>query len=396
MTIAIVGSGIAGLGAAYALSRAHEVELFEREREVGGHVHTVDRDSLPLDMGFIVHNTRNYPLLTRLYRELGIATRSSEMSFSVACACGLEWSSRRPWRAGPALLREIVRFLRTAREAETGGRTLERFARDEGYSDAFRRHYLVPMTAALWSTAPGRALDFPADLLIRFFDNHGMLGLRRHRWRTVVGGSRTYVRAALGRIRGRVRTGLPVRAVERTGGGVVVRTADGEARRFDAVVLATHAPDALALLADASAEERRLLGSFSVTENDVVLHTDAGLLPRRPGARSSWNYHLPSCGDRIGLPTMTYSLNRLQGLETEEQYCVTLNRTGEIDPARVIRRLRWAHPEMTRASLAAQAGLHVLNGPRNTAFCGAWQGNGFHEDGLASGLRAALALGVRW
>lgn len=395
MTIAIVGTGIAGLGAAYALSAVHDVELFEREAAVGGHAHTVEADSLALDMGFIVHNEPNYPLLTRLYRELGVATQSSEMSFSVGCGCGLEWSSRRPWLAGPRLLREILRFLRTAGEADTAGRSLERFVRDEGYSAGFRCHYLVPMTAALWSTAPRRALEFPAETLIRFFDHHGMLGLRRHRWRTVVGGSRASVVALLARLRGRVHAQLPVRAVERTRGGAVVHTADGEARRFDAVVLATHAPDALALLADPSAEERRLLGAFADTRNEVVLHTDERLLPRRPGARASWNYRLPSCADALARPAMTYSLNRLQRLPAGRQYCVTLNRTDEIDPARVLRRVRWAHPQVTPESVAAQAELHRLNGPRATAFCGAWQGNGFHEAGLASGLRAAAALGVR-
>jgi predicted NAD/FAD-binding protein len=359
-------------------------------------VHTVEHDSQALDVGFIVHNVPNYPRLTRLFRELGVATQPSEMSFSVACACGLEWSSRRPWRAGPALLREIVRFLRTAHEAEADGRTLDRLVRDEGYSPGFRRHYLVPMTAALWSQAPAAALDFPAATLIRFFENHGMLGLRRHRWRTVVGGSTAYVRAALERIGGRLHLGLPVRAVERGGGGVVLRTADGAARRFDAVVIATHAPDALALLADPTPDERRLLGSFQVTENDVVLHTDPGFLPGRSSSRASWNYQSGRCADGAAAPTMTYYLNRLQRLESGRDYCVTLNRTDEIAPERVIRRVRWAHPQVTRASVAAQPELPALNGPGATAFCGAWQGNGFHEDGLASGLRAAGALGVRW
>lgn len=396
MTIAVVGTGVAGLGAAYALSRVHDVELFERGGSAGGHVHTVDHDSQALDVGFIVHNVPNYPRLTRLFRELGVATQPSEMSFSVSCACGLEWSSRRPWRAGPALLQEIVRFLRTAHEAEADGRTLERLVRDEGYSPGFRRHYLVPMTAALWSQAPALALDFPAATLIRFFEHHGMLGLRRHRWRTVVGGSTAYVRAALARIGGRLHLDLPVRAVERSSGGVVLRTGDGAERRFDAVVIATHAPEALALLADPTPEERRLLGSFAVTENDVVLHTDPGFLPESHGSRASWNYQSGRCADGAASPTMTYYLNRLQRLDAGRDYCVTLNRTDEIAPERVIRRLRWAHPQVTRASAAAQPELPSLNGPGATAFCGAWQGNGFHEDGLASGLRAAEALGVRW
>jgi uncharacterized protein len=201
MTIAIIGTGIAGLGAAYALSQLHEVELFEAGGHAGGHSNTVTHGSLQLDTGFIVHNERNYPQLTRLLSELGVATQPSEMSFSMSCGCGLEWSSRRPWRAGAGLLREIVRFLRTAGAAETEGKSFDVFLRDEGYSDSFRWHYLVPMTSALWSTAPGDALEFPASYGIDFFRNHGMLGLRRERWRTVTGGSRAYVRALLDHVR---------------------------------------------------------------------------------------------------------------------------------------------------------------------------------------------------
>lgn len=396
MKIAVVGTGIAGLGAAYALSRLHEVELFEANAYAGGHVHTVTVGSHEVDTGFIVHNEPNYPRLTRLYRELGVRTQETAMSFSCECRCGTTWSSRRPWGAGPALGAEILRFLRTAPAADVEGKTFDAFLRDEGYSDRFRWHYLVPMTAALWSTAPARALDFPAAYGIRFFGNHGMLGLRRHRWRTVVGGSRAYVRALLGRAGARLHLGRPVRSLARVGGRVELRTADGEARRFDGVVVATHAPQALALLADPSAEERRLLGAFRTTPNETVLHTDERLLPRRPADRAAWNYQSPGCRVHAPLPTLTYSMNRLQRLEAEVEYCVTLNRTGEIDPARIVRVIRYEHPQMTFASLAAQAELPRLNGPRATAFCGAWQGSGFHEDGLASGLRAAAAFGARW
>jgi predicted NAD/FAD-binding protein len=396
MKIAVVGTGIAGLGAAYALSRAHEVELFEANGYAGGHVHTVTVGSHEVDTGFIVHNEPNYPFLTRFYRELGVRTQETVMSFSCECRCGSVWSSRRPWRAGPVLLREILRFLRTAGAAETDGKTFDAFLRDEGYSDRFRWHYLVPLTSALWSTAPGRALEFPAAYGIRFFGNHGMLGLRRHRWRTVAGGSRAYVRAALDRIGARIHLHLPVRSVTRTRGEVELRTDDDEARRFDGVVVATHAPQALALLADPSEEERRLLGAFRTTPNETVLHTDERLLPRRNGDRAAWNYQSPGCRVHAGLPTLTYSMNRLQRLDAEVEYCVTLNRTEEIDPEKVVRVLRYDHPQMTFASLAAQPQLPRLNGPRATAFCGAWQGFGFHEDGLAAGLRAAAAFGVRW
>jgi len=396
MKIAVIGTGVAGLGAAYALSRVHDVDLFEANEYAGGHTHTVSVDSHELDTGFIVHNETNYPRLTRLFAELGVRTQPSEMSFSVSCGCGLEWSSRRPWLAGQRLLREIVRFLRTARPEQGQGRTLDAYVRDEGYSDRFRWHYVVPMTAALWSTAPGPALDFPVEYAIRFFDNHGMLGFRRHRWRTVTGGARTYVRAVLERVGGRLHVGAPVRALTRTGGGVELRTDDGDARRFDGAVVATHAPQALALLTDPSEDERRLLGVHRTTSNETVLHSDVRFIPRRVGARSAWNYQSPGCGVHAGSPTMTYFLNRLQKLDGEEAYCVTLNRTDEIAPEKVIEVIRYTHPQVTFESLASQAELPLLNGPRATAFCGAWQGNGFHEDGLASGVRAAEAFGVRW
>jgi len=396
MNIAIIGTGIAGLGAAYALSRLHEVELFEAGPTAGGHAHTVTHDSLDLDTGFIVHNAPNYPNLTRLFRELGVATQESEMSFSVSCGCGLEWSSRRPWRAGPRLLREIARFLRTAGSADAAGKTFDRFLRDERYSDSFRWHYLVPMTSALWSTAPGDALDFPAPYGIEFFRNHAMLGLRRNRWRTVSGGSRVYVEALLERIGARVNLGAPVRSLRRTEGGVVVRAGDDTTRAFDGVVVATSAPRALGLLEDASATEREILSAFETTANETVLHTDARLLPQRPSNRASWNYQSPSCGEDAGRPTLTYSLNRLMRLETPVEHCVTLNRTGEIEPSAVIATVAYEHPRVTFESLAAAERARAHGVERHTAFAGAWQGNGFHEDGLASGLRAAAAFGASW
>ncbi len=405
MRIAVIGSGVAGLGAAHVLSRAHEVTLFERQSRPGGHVHTVRHAGLSLDTGFIVHNVPNYPLLNRLFRELGVATQESEMSFAVSCAtCGLEWSGRRPFAqprnlASPRFylfLAEVARWLRTARRtlattAETV--TLEEYAQAHGYSERFRRHFLVPLTSALWSTAPERALDFPAAHAIRFFDHHGMLGFGRFRWRTVTGGSRAYVDALLARLSAETRLGLGVRAISRAGGGVDVTTDDGETRRFDSAVVATHADQALALLADPSPAERQALGAFAYTDNEVVLHTDARLLPRTRAARASWNY---DAGGVATKPTVTYYLNRLQRLDTDEHYCVTLNRGADIDPARVIMRTVTQHPLFTPTTLTGQRALAAVSGERGTAYAGAHFGNGFHEDGLASGVGAALALGVRW
>ncbi len=396
MKIAIIGTGIAGLGAAHALRQLHDVELFEASERAGGHAHTVTHDSLDLDTGFIVHNEENYPHLTRLFRELRVETQSSEMSFAVSCGCGLEWSSKRPWRAGPRLLREILRFLRTAGTADTDGKSFDEFVRDEGYSESFRWHYLVPMTSALWSMSPREALGFPASYGVEFFANHSMLGLRRRRWRTVTGGSTAYVQTLLERLGAPVHLDAAVESLRRTETGVVLRVRDGASRAFDAVVVATSAPRALQLLEDPSDAEREVLSAFETTTNETVLHTDSSLLPTRPSNRSSWNYHSPGCGVYADRPSITYSLNRLQRLDTTAEYCVTLNRTADIDPAAVIRTLEYEHPQVTFASLAAAARARTHGVERHTAFAGAWQGNGFHEDGLASGLRAAAALGVAW
>jgi uncharacterized protein len=411
--VAVVGTGISGLGAAYALARAHEVEVFEREPRPGGHANTVvvarpEGGGLPLDTGFLVHNEQNYPLLSRLFRELGVAVQDSEMSFSVACrSCRLEYSGVRLWSQPRAFARpgfgrlvsEIVRFLRSGERAlhERYARsTLGEFVAAERYTRAFRDHYLVPFASALWSTAPAQTLAFPVQYAVRFFQNHGLLGFRRHRWRTVAGGSRSYVAAISAPLAGRLRLGAEVRAVTRDADGVEVRTADDVAHRFDAVVIASHAPQALAMLADADDAERAVLGAFRTTLNRTVLHTDASLLPARPSARASWNYQVADCRAPSLLPTVTYYLNKLQALSEAEHYCVTLNRTDSIDEDRVIRRFEYSHPVYTFEALAAQARLPALNGRRRTWFCGAYHGFGFHEDGLASGLRAAGELGAPW
>jgi predicted NAD/FAD-binding protein len=403
MRIAVVGSGVAGLGAAYLLSRAHEVELFEKDSRPGGHVHTVEHRGLGLDTGFIVHNAANYPYLNRLFRELGVRVQESEMSFSVACGgCGLEWSGRRPFAQARNLaslrhhrfLLEVTRWLRTAVSTldTAEGLTLGQYAERHGYSGRFRSHFLVPLTSALWSTAPERALDFPAAYAIRFFDHHGMLGFGRFRWRTVTGGSRRYVDALLERVRGSAHIGLGVRALRRTADGVELTTDDGERREFDRAVVATHADDALTLLADPSPAEQSALSAFRYTANETVLHTDERFLPRARAARASWNYQV----NGSVRPTVTYYLNRLQRLDVDEHYCVTLNRTDEVDPERVVMRTVYDHPLYTHETLRGQAEVAALNGSHRTLYAGAHLGNGFHEDGLASAVRAAGLLGVVW
>jgi predicted NAD/FAD-binding protein len=403
MRIAIVGSGISGLGAAHVLGRAHDVEVFEQAPVAGGHTRTVRHRGLALDTGFLVHNERNYPLLRRLLGELGVRTQPSEMSFSVSCACGLEYSGRRPFAqirrstdpAHLSLTWEIGRWLRVAKRSldrlDCEAWSLRRLLDELGFSARFRRHFLVPLTAALWSTAPGRALDFPAAYAVRFFDNHGMLGLgRRLAWRYVTGGSDTYVAALTERLGPRLHLGLGVRSLRRDLDGVELLTADGERRRFDEVVVAVHADQALALLADPSDDERRVLGGFDYAPNEVVLHTDASFLPRTRAARASWNYRVGD-DDRA---TVTYYLNRLESLEGDVDYCVTLNEI--VADEHVLDRTTLWHPQYSLRTLAAQGALPSLSGVRHTTYAGAHHGNGFHEDGLASGVRSAEILGVRW
>ena len=401
MKVAIVGSGISGLGAAYVLSRAHDVHVFERDPRAGGHTRTIRHDGLALDTGFLVHNVRNYPLLTRLFDELGVATQPSEMSFSVACPCGLEYSGRRPFAQARratdprflGLLGEIGRWLVTAKRSLDNvdeSWSLARYLDEHRFSYRFRRHFLVPLTAALWSTAPGRALEYPAATAIKFFDNHGMLGFGRSKWRYVTGGSDSYVRAIADRLGPQLQLGNGVRSLRRTADAVELRTDDGTTHSFDGVVVATHADQALRLLEDPTDAERRVLGRFEYTTNEAILHTDSSQLPKTRSARASWNYRV---GDD-GRPTMTYYLNRLQALDGDTDWCLTLN--GEIADEHVIDRGTFEHPLYTVESVAAQRELPSLSGVRRTWFAGAHHGNGFHEDGLASGVRAAESIGVAW
>jgi predicted NAD/FAD-binding protein len=406
----VVGSGIAGLGAAYLLSRAHDVELYEHDERLGGHTHTVvhrgaSGQKLALDTGFLVHNDENYPNLVRLFGELGVATQASEMSFSVSCArCGLEYSGARPWFQGRNLLTpgfvplmlEIVRFMRSGASAVRDDESLAQFVARNRYSRAFRDHFLLPLTAALWSTAPDATLDFPAAHAVRFFENHGMLRFRRFHWRTVVDGSHSYVTAIVSRLKRTPHVETGVATIRRDPDGVELTLTGGDRQRFDAVVIATHAHQALRLLADPSDDERAILGAFATSMNETILHTDERMLPTRPSARGAWNYRISDCHASSPTLTMTYDLNRLQSIDDPRRYMVSLNRGAEIAEEHVIAKLMYAHPQYTHDTLRAQARLGRLNGVRRTWFSGAWQGNGFHEDGFASAIRAARDLGVRW
>jgi predicted NAD/FAD-binding protein len=416
--IAVVGGGISGLTAGYVLSRADEVTLFEADSRLGGHADThlvvpAAGPSIPVDTGFIVCNERTYPLLTRLFGELGVTTRPSEMSMSVRCAgCGLQYAGQRGLAGLAAglsrgrgrylrLLAEVPRFHRAARRllAESAGSagsadlTFGEFLDRGGYSGYFQAHFALPVVAAVWSCPPGTALSYPAEYLFRFLANHGMLSISGSPpWRTVVGGSRSYVEQVAKRLH-TVRLGAPVRAVHRFPGGVQVRDASGEALAFDAVVIATHPDQALRLLAEPTGAERDVLGAFAYTPNPALLHTDARLLPSRPAARASWNYALSRCSDQA--PRISYHMNRLQPLAAAQDYIVTLGGEGVVDQARVIDRMDYSHPAYTAASVAAQRRLPELN-TAVTAFAGAYHGWGFHEDGCRSGAQAARALGGTW
>jgi len=413
--VAVIGAGISGLAAAYLLGRRHEVHLFERESRLGGHTHTVVVDGpdgeVALDTGFLVHNDRTYPNLVRLFRELGVATRDSDMSFAVACrGSGLEYSSRGP--AGffaqprnllrPAhfrLLGEIIRFNRQAPALLRAGGgatlTLGDFLDDLGFGDEFRHQYLLPMASAIWSASLDAIRAFPAVTFIRFFDNHGLLGLTSQpTWKVVAHGSHTYIPRLTAALGDRIVRDARIEAVHRDQTGVTLTFADRPPLGFDDVVFACHGDQVLPLLARPMDAEREVFGRFSTTKNTAWLHTDVSVLPSHPRARASWNYLL--AGDTGAPPAVTYDLNRLQGLATRERYCVTLNPSISIDASRVIGRYVYDHPLYTLDAIRAQARWSEVSGIERTHYCGAYWGYGFHEDGLNSAVRVAATLGVPW
>ncbi len=416
--VAVVGSGVAGLVASWVASRTAHVTLFEADDRLGGHADTHrvvehgpggDRE-LAIDTGFIVHNQRTYPTLLRLFAELGVATQESEMSMSIRDdVTGVEWAGalgrrglfptsdnlRRP--AYLRMLTEIPRFHRRARALVAAGdadrRTLREFLDDGGFSAYFTRHFMEPMVAAVWSCDPDVALEYPARYLFAFLDHHGMLGIfGSPTWRTVTGGSREYVARVAAGI-DEIRTGTKVTSVLETADGVELTDGNGTVHTFDAVVVAAHPDQALSMLAEPTPLQRELLGAMPYSPNTALLHTDTSLLPRAEGARASWNFQRPEqAGDGV---TVTYDLTRLQRLDTETHYLVTLGGEHLVDPAHIIERMEYAHPLYNPASVAAQARLPQINTDR-VAFAGAYHGWGFHEDGARSGLAAVERLGLTW
>ena len=411
--IAIVGGGIAGLTAAWYLSRDHQVEVFEAEPRLGGHTFTVDvqreHGDYAVDMGFIVFNDRTYPRFEALLAELGIGRQPTAMGFAVTDAeTGVEYCGdglggffgRRRNLLDPGhwtLLRDILRFNREAPallDSDAGEQPLGAYLNEQGYGERFRRHYILPMGGAIWSCSLAQMEAFPAKFFVRFFINHGLLALRnRPQWYVVPGGSSRYVEALRDACGARFHTATPVTEVRRDSEGVTVGTANGS-HRFDQVVMACHSDQTLALLADADPRERDCLADLRYQANDVVLHTDTAMLPKRRRVWSSWNALLGRTDDAEPVQ-VTYNMNILQGFQAPETFCVTLNAGDRIRPETVIRREVFYHPLFTTEGLLARERLLAGNGDNRTWFCGAWCRNGFHEDGVVSALDVVAGIGAR-
>ncbi|WP_429911370.1 NAD(P)/FAD-dependent oxidoreductase [Glycocaulis sp.] len=409
--IAVIGAGVAGLGAAWALRGLHQVVLYEKDGRLGGHANTVHVDhagqETPVDTGFIVFNRLNYPNLTALFVHLGIETHRTDMSFGFSLGGRCEWSSNglgglfaqpsnllRPSFIG--MLRDVLRFnAQAVRDLEGGaltGLSLGQYLDLYEFSTAFREQYLLPMGAAIWSASESDMAAYPAEAFVRFFKNHRLVNAKRPKWETVAGGSQTYVDALWRDMEasGVQRRSGAVSVTRLRTGGVRIVDADGHAERYDEVILACHSSEALALLTDADADEREMLGAIPYAPNMAVLHRDESFLPRRKGARAAWCYMRD---DNTGAAAVTYDMNRLQHINPAQPLLVTLNPSREPDPAKVLGRYSYDHPQFTPAGLAAQRIFNRVQGVRHTWFAGAWLGYGFHEDGLRSGLRVALRLG---
>lgn len=408
--IAVVGTGVSGLVAAWLLQREHDVTVFEARDRIGGHTNTVDvrAAGVPyaIDTGFIVHNDRTYPNLRRIFSELGVSTKTTSMSFSVReDATGLEYSSQAilAWRRNTLnprilrMIRDIWRFNRDADAvlaADRQGMTLGELLESRRYSKAFIELYIVPMGSSIWSTDPDHLLSFPAHTFVRFLVNHGLTRLvDRPTWFAVEGGSREYVKRMTAPFAKRIRVSSPVERVRRDREGVEVTVRGQPCERFDRVVIAAHSDQALRMLEDPSDAEREVLSAMRYQENDAVLHTDVSLLPRRKRARASWNYAIPARrGDRV---VVTYDMNTLQCLEgAPATFCVSLNPGDRVDPSTILYRTTYYHPLHTSESVAAQQRVDEISGPRNTYYCGAYWRYGFHEDGVVSALAVAKKLGV--
>ncbi|WP_397378619.1 NAD(P)/FAD-dependent oxidoreductase [Pseudomonas sp.] len=412
MKIAIIGSGIAGLTSAYLLNRRHEITVFEASDWIGGHTHTVDVEvngqQYAVDTGFIVFNDWTYPNFIRLLSQLGVGFKDTEMSFSVSDPLtGVEYNghslntlfAQRRNLFSPkfiGMVRDILRFNREAlldlnNQRIAADMTLGDYLKANAYSERFIQHYIVPMGAAIWSMSLADMLGFPLQFFVRFFKNHGLLSVSdRPQWCVIEGGSSSYIAPLTESFREKIRLNCPVTRVERDADGVIVHSNAG-IERFDKVVFACHSDQALGLLAQPSETEQSILGALPYADNDVVLHTDTRLLPKRPMAWASWNYRL---GGPVDQPAaVTYDMNILQGIQSDSTFCVSLNQTAAIDPNKILARFTYAHPQYSLDGMAAQARWQELLGANHSYFCGAYWASGFHEDGVVSALRVAREFG---
>lgn len=412
MKIAVIGAGISGLTAAYYLKGSHDVTVLESADRIGGHTATVDvhhkgRD-YAIDTGFIVYNDWTYPKFIELLNELGVSSHETEMSFSVSCdSSGVEYGGNnlntlfaqrmnllKPSFIG--MVQDILRFNKSSIEdLESGklqeGETLGHYLNDNNYGRAFIDHYLVPMGCAIWSASTQSMLEFPLLFFVKFFKNHGLLSVNnRPQWRVIKGGSRSYLEPLTKSLKDSIFTGVDILSVQRHSDGVTIILATGEVQQYDHVVFACHSDQALALLGDVSDSEHDVLSAIPYQDNEVVLHTDESLLPAKKLAWSSWNYRLRQ--QQQSRAVLTYNMNILQGIDSDTTFCVTLNDGASIDPGKILQTYHYSHPVFSLQSVAAQARWCEINGVRRSWFCGAYWGNGFHEDGVASGRRVAEAL----
>ena len=412
MKIAIIGAGISGLTAAYYLRQKHEISVYESENRIGGHTATVDVEhagrQFAIDTGFIVYNDWTYPNFIELLTEIGVETQPTEMSFSVRCDNSrLEYGGNnlntlfaqrgnllRPSFHG--MLMDILRFNREAIADLESGRispetTLGEYLTANRYGEAFQFHYLLPMGCAIWSASTRSMLDFPVLFFTRFFKNHGLLSVNdRPQWHVIKGGSRSYLEPLTRDFRDSIQLNAKISRVRRRAGGVELIMANGRSREYDQVVFACHSDQALALLGDPTNAEKEALAAVPYQPNEVVLHTDESLLPRKRLAWSSWNYWLRERFQQRAV--LTYNMNILQGLEAETTFCVTLNATETIAEEHIIQRFEYSHPVFSLESVAAAEKIRTINGLNRCWFAGAWMGNGFHEDGVVSGKNVATAI----
>jgi len=413
MKIAVIGSGISGMGCAYLLSRQHDVVLYEKESRLGGHTHThsvhLGNQDYQIDTGFIVFNPANYPLLNKLFNELDVASQPTEMGFSVQnAATGLEYNAtnlnamfcQRSNLFSPKFIRMTRDILRFYHECQSllklpdDGPTLGEYLAENNYSKLFIEDHIVPMACALWSSPTETIAQFPAKYLVQFMHNHHMLQVNeRPEWRVVTGGSSSYIHRLEKKWAVGVRLDAGVQSVVRTADKVRIKTAAGE-EDFDQVVFACHSDQALALLTDATALERDILCKLPYQENETVLHVDASILPKNKKAWAAWNAYIPA--SKSDACTVSYCMNILQSVQSKDPFVVSLNRTADIAPDKIIARMRYQHPMYTHDSVQAKTRRHEINGKNNTWFAGAYWGFGFHEDGLRSGVEVARALGTVW